>query len=99
MTTVRAFCRRLLEAGDLASKLAAPVAPDGSPLADDEPGPPLLLERPARDPGLEMAGGAERLPKPHELVDASHRAACLARFAHHELMAAELFASSGSTAG
>jgi uncharacterized ferritin-like protein (DUF455 family) len=92
VTTVRAFCRRLLESGDLATKLAPPVGADGTPLADEEPGPALHVERPARAPGLEMVGGAERLPKPHQLADAAHRASCLARFAHHELMAAELFA-------
>ena len=39
-----------------------------------------------------MTTGAGRLPKPGELVDAEARALCLARFAHHELMAVELFA-------
>ena len=39
-----------------------------------------------------MAGGAERLPRPDELADPAARVVCLARFAHHELMAVELFA-------
>lgn len=89
---VHAFCRRILEAGDLASKLAPPVGPTGRPLDLDPPGPALLLDRPARDPGLQMRGGGDRLPRPGELVDAASRRICLARFAHHELMAVEYFA-------
>jgi len=85
---VHGFCRRILECGDLAQKLAPP--PRG--LADDAPGPALRYARPARAPGLTLSGGAERLPRPSELHDADARARCLARFAHHELMAVELFA-------
>jgi len=39
-----------------------------------------------------MRAGVERLPRPSELGDPRARAACLRRFAHHELMAVELFA-------
>lgn len=39
-----------------------------------------------------MRAGVERLPRPRALVDPAARALCLARFAHHELMAVELFA-------
>ncbi len=39
-----------------------------------------------------MRGGAERLPAPGELADPRARATSLRRFAHHELMAVELFA-------
>lgn len=91
-TTVRAFCRQILEKGDLESKLAPPVSPDGSPLPDTDPGPPLRVECPVRDPGLRMQGGSNRLPKPSQLRDEQHRLLCLSRFAHHELMAVELFA-------
>ena len=87
-SSVREFCLRLLQQGDLATKLSPP----GSALCDDEPGPAVWITRPARSPELAMAGGAERLPRPGELADPAQRAACLARFAHHELMAAELFA-------
>ena len=45
VTTVRGFCRRILERGDLETKLALPP-PD---LDDAQPGPALCLERPARD--------------------------------------------------
>ena len=90
--SVRAFCLRLLFSGDLATKLAPPVARDGAALPDGAPGPAVRVERPVRGRGLEMAGGADPLPKPRELWDPARRARCLARFAHHELMAAELFA-------
>ena len=90
--TVREYCRRLLESGDLASKLAPPLAPGGAPLDDSAPGPALYIDRPAREAGLCMRAGAERLPAPNELADPSARATCLRRFAHHELMAVELFA-------
>jgi uncharacterized ferritin-like protein (DUF455 family) len=89
---LRSFCRRVLEAGDLASKLAPPLDGEGHPLADDDPGAPLSIDAPARDPELALVTGAARLPRPGELADAAARATCLARFAHHELMAVELFA-------
>ena len=85
---MRGFCQRILERGDLEAKLAQP-APD---LDDGEPGPALRIPRPARAPGLGLEGGAAALPRPGALADPGARAACLARFAHHELMAVELFA-------
>jgi uncharacterized ferritin-like protein (DUF455 family) len=85
--SLRSFCQRVLAEGDLASKLAPPGALD-----DAEPGPPLRVEKPARGPGLAMRGGAAPLPRPAELRVPAARALCLARFAHHELMAVELFA-------
>jgi len=91
-TSIRTFCRLVLERGDLATKLAPPRGADGSPLNDDAPGPALHLARPARDPDLAMSGGAGPLPRPGELRAPEARARCLARFAHHELMAVELFA-------
>lgn len=85
---VRAFCRALLLGGDLGAKLAAP--PRG--LSDAEPGPALRVRRPGRDASLRMGSGATALPRPGQLGDPRARARCLARFAHHELMAVELFA-------
>ncbi|MCZ6784169.1 MAG: DUF455 family protein, partial [Proteobacteria bacterium] len=85
--SVREFCRRILESGDLETKLAPP-----GPLDDHEPGPALSIDRPARAPGLRLAGGSAPLPRPSELGHADARARALARFAHHELMAVELFA-------
>jgi uncharacterized ferritin-like protein (DUF455 family) len=86
--TLRAVCERVLLRGDLAAKLAS--APTDLPDAD--PGPPRSVDRPARDSALELTSGAEKLPKPGALHDPGARARCLARFAHHELMAVELFA-------
>ncbi len=39
-----------------------------------------------------MQSGSNRLPRPGQLRDPEHRIRCLSRFAHHELMAVELFA-------
>lgn len=85
------FCLNILESGDLEAKLAPPSPADFETHGSTErPGPPRL--RPARGPGLDMGGQTERLPKPGELDTAEARARCLARFAHHELMAVEMFA-------
>jgi uncharacterized ferritin-like protein (DUF455 family) len=86
-SSVRELCIQILSEGDLEPKLQAPLA-----LPDGDPGPPLVIERPARAPGLELCDGVERLPRPGALHDPRARAACLRRFAHHELMAVELFA-------
>ncbi len=88
-------CKRILTGGSLDAKLA-PVAGDraGSVL-DSDPATRLVTDamtRPARDPELRFARGGDPLPRPHQLGDPLARARCLARFAHHELMAVELFA-------
>ncbi len=92
--SVRELCVRILSCGDLESKLTPPRQDRsaGALLPDTAPGPALVFDRPARGAGLEMRGGVERLPRPAELADPRARAACLRRFAHHELMAVELFA-------
>jgi uncharacterized ferritin-like protein (DUF455 family) len=90
--TVRTFCRRVLACGDLAAKLRPPLRADGSLLADRAPGPALRIDVPARSPDLVLVAGAGALPRPYELADPAARARCLARFAHHELMAVELLA-------
>ena len=90
--SVREYCLAILESGDLEAKLVPPSAPDGGALEDAEPGPALYVDRPVRAPELRMRSGSEQLPRPGALVDPSARAACLRRFAHHELMAVELFA-------
>ncbi len=86
---IRAHCARILTAADLPAKLA-PLASlaRGAGAAAEVPAP----ARPARGPGLEMASGASRLPRPGELGSPAARARALARFAHHELQAVELFA-------
>ncbi len=89
---MRDACRRILECGDLEAKLAPlrPLPGRAPDLAD--PGPPLHRGRPARAPGLALAGGRDALPRPSELASPAARRACLRRFAHHELMAVELLA-------
>ncbi|MFO0687750.1 MAG: DUF455 family protein [Myxococcota bacterium] len=87
-----ALCRAILERGDLATKLTPPLDAEGHPLPLGPSGPPILVDLPARDPGLRMRGGREKLPRPGELRDVASRRLCLARFAHHELMAVEYFA-------
>ena len=90
--SVGAFCLRLLECGDLSTKLSAPLDDQGRALPDSQRGPAVHVELPARGAGLQMQGGSHRLPRPGQLSDPEHRKRCLSRFAHHELMAVELFA-------
>ena len=85
-------CLAILGSGDLESKLAPPFGPNGELLPDTDPGQALHVPRPERSAELEMRGGAARLPRPNELDSPRARATCLRRFAHHELMAVELFA-------
>ncbi|HEB90442.1 MAG TPA: DUF455 family protein [Deltaproteobacteria bacterium] len=90
--TLRDFCLRILECGDLETKLCPPSAPTTAGLADPEGIEAIFVEAPMRAPGLRMRGGRGRLPRPGELSQPANRRRCLARFAHHELMAVELFA-------
>lgn len=86
--TLRDDCLRILECGELEHKLA----PLSQPFDDAHPGPALDLDAPARAPRIAFSSETSRLPRPGDLASARARAACLARFAHHELMAVELFA-------
>ena len=90
--SIRQFCLRILDSGDLATKLLPPRDASGKLLCDRAPGAPETRLSPARDPELSLGDGAEKLPRPGQLGDREARATCLARFAHHELMAVELFA-------
>jgi len=90
--SVRELCVQILSRGELEAKLVSPFDANGRLLPDRAPGPPLCFDRPARAPGIAMRAGVERLPRPAELADLRARMACLRRFAHHELMAVELFA-------
>jgi uncharacterized ferritin-like protein (DUF455 family) len=89
---IHEFCLRVLNSGDLESKLTAPTDDAGHRLPDTPRGPAVFIDRPTRCPDLRMTAGSERLPRPGLLGDPDHRIRCLARFAHHELMAVELFA-------
>ncbi len=88
MGSLRDFCLGILASGELGPKLAPP--PRG--LADEVRGRPLRVTRPARCRTLALSSGAPPLPPLHALAEPEARARCLARFAHHELQAVELFA-------
>lgn len=90
--TLHARCLEILESGGLEAKLAPPFGADGALLPEGPAAPALCIDQPARAPGLAMGPGAARLPRPGELAEPRARAACLRRFAHHELQAVELFA-------
>ena len=85
--TLHDYCCAILRAPGLEAKLAPPP-----PRLVDAPAAPLRVGAPVRGDGLALSEGASPLPRPGSLAAPSARAACLARFAHHELMAVELFA-------
>ncbi|MDP6980558.1 MAG: DUF455 family protein [Myxococcota bacterium] len=72
--------------------MSPPHQQDGAPLDDSDPGHPLYINHPVRNPEIAMASGLPNLPRVGALKDPEARIQCLARFAHHELMAVELFA-------
>ncbi|MBW2723470.1 MAG: DUF455 family protein [Deltaproteobacteria bacterium] len=90
--SLRQFCSGILGSGDLKSKLSPPHQQDGQPLDDSNPGQPIYIAHPVRNPEIAMAAGLPSLPKVGALASPEARIKCLARFAHHELMAVELFA-------
>jgi uncharacterized ferritin-like protein (DUF455 family) len=87
-TTIAAWARALLEGGALGDKLAPP--PNGA--TDDVDFAAVDVDAPARSSALALRDGADKLPKLGALSSSEARAATLSRFAHHELMATELFA-------
>lgn len=89
---VGSFCRRILTQGALTAKLASPRLPGGNFLPDPPGAAPVLIGQPARSAELAARPETEPLPRPGQLADPAARATCLARFAHHELQAVELFA-------
>jgi uncharacterized ferritin-like protein (DUF455 family) len=90
--SVHLFCRSVLESGSLEAKLRPPLAAGGGPLSDHVPGPALRLDEPARVPELRPHRVVEPLPPRGKVATVGEQVACLRRFAHHELMAVELFA-------
>lgn len=88
MTSIQDACRALLLSGSLDDKLAFPVGD----LVEQEAAVAEDIDAPTRSPLLTMHEGSEKLPPLNALADGDARAICLSRFAHHELMAAELFA-------
>jgi len=89
--TLRASCLRVLASGELEAKLAPLAAAAWTP--EERALGAVRVARPARGAALAMDAGAAPLPRPDALGDAAARAMALARFAHHELQAAELFAA------
>lgn len=91
MTTLESYVTGLLEADTLEGKLTRPPSEllKGELPTQHEP---YWHPKPVRGEGLEMASGAQRLPRLNQLGAVEARITCLARFAHHELQAVELFA-------
>lgn len=91
---LRAYALTIVDGPTLADKLRPPPEDVLASLARDDglDEPPLVRERPARDASIALAEKGARLPKLGALTDPAARAACLTRFAHHELCAVELFA-------
>ena len=89
--TVRSYALSVVDGPGLEAKLRPPPRD----LAHEEDLAALVRERPAREPTIALAARgsrALRLPGLGALVHKEARAACLSRFAHHELCAVELFA-------
>lgn len=85
----RCYALSIIEARSLEAKLSPP--PSG--LTDHEPGPALLVERPARPPGLEIRPGREvKVPPIGGMHEPAQRARILHGFANHEFQAVELLA-------
>ena len=73
-------------------KLRPPRQADGSPLVEGGE-ESLVIYQPARSEKLQMVDGVGRLPPVSDLKhDEKARRSYMARFAHHELQAVELFA-------
>lgn len=79
----------LLSASTLSDKLFYP-----DHLTDLNPGPELFWDHPTRPKGMEFKkfSRKEKLPAFHEHTSEAKRAACLHRFAGHELLAIEMMA-------
>lgn len=86
---IRTLAQRILSADTLEEKLLTP-----DQLTDDHPGPALLWDTPSRPPGMEfrVRTKEEKLPSFQEHGCEDKRAACLHRFAGHELLAVEIMA-------
>lgn len=86
---LREWATRILSADTLEEKLLTPDI-----LTDHEPGPAFTFDTPVRPQGMHFRSysNRERLPALHELRHPDKRAACLHRFAGHELLAVEIMA-------
>jgi uncharacterized ferritin-like protein (DUF455 family) len=86
---MREWAIRILSADTLDEKLFDPIH-----LTDNEPGPALFWKEPSRplNMGFHKHKTKHKLPKLAELHHPDKRAACLHRFAGHELLAVEIMA-------
>lgn len=86
---LRVWAESILAADTLNGKLACPDS-----LTDLQPGSPLFWDEPVRPPGMTLRRRSkqEKLPPFQEHGDPDKRAACLHRFAGHELLAVEMMA-------
>ena len=86
---VREWAISILAADTLEGKLFAPVA-----LTDHAPGPKMEWDLPTRPPSLKFQTKKRegKLPPFHAHHQSDNRAACLHRFAGHELLAVEIMA-------
>ncbi len=86
---LRDWAIRILSADTLEEKLLDPLE-----LTDHNPGPPLIWDEPCRPSYMSFKRhtAKEKLPSFHDHADADKRAACLHRFAGHELLAVEIMA-------
>jgi uncharacterized ferritin-like protein (DUF455 family) len=86
---LREWAIRVLSADCIEEKLLNPDV-----LTDREPGSPLIWKEPTRPPGMEFKRHTrkDKLPSFQEHSDPDKRAACLHRFAGHELLAVEIMA-------
>ncbi|MBS0629334.1 MAG: DUF455 family protein [Verrucomicrobia bacterium] len=86
---LREWATRILSADTLAEKLLEPGI-----LTDNDPGSSLFWDEPTRPTGMHFNKHSrkDKLPKLPTLHKAENRAACLHRFAGHELLAVEIMA-------
>lgn len=85
----RDWAIRILSADTLEDKLFAPQH-----LTDKQPGSPCIWQEPSRPAHMQFQRHSrdEKLPPFHEHMMQDKRAACLHRFAGHELLAVEIMA-------
>jgi len=86
---IREWAIHILGATSLEDKLFAPEK-----LTDHSPGSPLRFDTPSRPPHMQFQRHSRdhKLPPFQEHKDPDKRAACLHRFAGHELLAVEVMA-------
>ena len=86
---IRKWATRILSADTLEEKLLTPDL-----LTDHTPGPAYFWDIPTRPKGMEFKRHSkeEKLPAFQDHKDPEKRAACLHRFAGHELLAVEIMA-------